>query len=207
MKVERPKNNVKKMLGHCVFWGCIAAIIIYLILNVKPPGKGDVIDKTITYTTTYTDTITLDLKPSQQEIVQSIDKYVAIPEGGMDWKLLSKTKSIPYSYEDDEGNEIKGVRPEFDPALKALDTQDITMQGYMFPLNAGDEQTSFLFGPFPVSCPYHYHVGPALVIEAHTNEAVKFGFEPITLTGRLELVPKDDEYNLFYRLKNARLTK
>ena len=77
------------------------------------------------------------------------------------------------------------------------------MQGYMFPLNAAENQSMFLFGPFPVSCPYHYHVGPALVIEAYGREKTEFGFEPITLKGTLELVPRDDDYNVFYRLREA----
>lgn len=77
----------------------------------------------------------------------------------------------------------------------------------MFPLNADKGQKMFLFGPFPISCPYHYHVGPALVIEAYGLETIEFKYEPITIKGILELVIEDNEYNIFYRLRNVKILK
>ena len=52
-----------------------------------------------------------------------------------------------------------------------------------------------------------YHVGPALVIEAYSTEKIEFEFKPITLKGTLELITRDDDYNVFYRLRDARLIK
>ena len=34
-----------------------------------------------------------------------------------------------------------------------------------------------------------------------------FSYDNINIKGELELVAKDDEYNMFYRLKNAELVK
>jgi hypothetical protein len=79
---------------------------------------------------------------------------------------------------------------------------------YMFPLNETEEQKLFLFGPFPLSCPFQYHVGPALVLEVHADKnPVTFDYEAITITGTLELVPDDPEYSVFYRLNNAKQVK
>ncbi|MCB9983608.1 MAG: DUF3299 domain-containing protein [Rhodospirillales bacterium] len=196
-----------KWMVKALFYGVLAALFIYALLNVKRPDQSTVIDKTITYTTTATKTYTipLNITPSPEEVVESISDYVTVPEGGLDWKLLAQTKSIPYSFADEEGREMHGVKPEFPSGLQKLDGREITMQGYMFPLNAEENQSLFLFGPFPVSCPYHYHVGPALVMEARGQDAVKFSYEAVTLTGTLELVPRDDAYNVFYRLHDVKV--
>ena len=200
---ERRKAMLKRGV-KILFFSTLAGLFVFGLLNFRNPARDKMVDTTITYTTTtYSQTIPLDVTPSVEEVVDSIPKYVSIPEGGLDWKLFAKTKSIPYSYDDENGKAAYGVKPEFPENLQKLGGQNIIMQGYMFPLHAEENQSVFLFGPFPVSCPYHYHVGPALVMEAHGREAIEFGFEPITLKGRLELVPRDDEYNVFYRLLEA----
>ena len=73
----------------------------------------------------------------------------------------------------------------------------------MFPLEQDDKQSLFLLGPFPLSCPYHPHTQSNLLIEVHADKPVLFSYDAINIRGKLELVPKDDEYNMFYRLKNA----
>ena len=117
--------------------------------------------------------------------------------------LFAQTSSVPFSYVDENGERYEGVEPEFTDAIKKLDGQVVVMQGYVFPLNAPDGQSVFLFGPFPVSCPYHYHVGPALVIEAHAQKKIKYQWDAVDLQGRLELVPRDEKYGIFYRLHDV----
>jgi len=96
----------------------------------------------------------------------------------------------------------------FQEGVKALDGKEIIIKGYMFPLDETEEQTLFLLGPFPLSCPFRYHVGSSMVIEVHAEEKpVTFDYEPVTLTGVLELIPEDKEYNIFYRLKKAKKIK
>lgn len=195
-----------KIIVKILFFGGLAGLFIYgaLVLVEKSDQKKS-IDKTVTYTTssTFSKTIDLNFKPSKEEVVESIADYVTVPAGGLDWKLLSKTESLPYSFEGEDAKPRYGVKPGFTPELQKWDGQVVIMQGYMFPLSAGEAQSVFLFGPFPVSCPYHYHVGPALVIEAHGKEQLKFSFEPVTIEGKLELVPRDDEYSVFYRLHDV----
>ena len=78
----------------------------------------------------------------------------------------------------------------------------------MFPLDETEGQKHFLFGPFPLSCPFQYHVGPSLVVEVHADKnPVFFDYEPVTIAGTLELVPEDREYSVFYRLKDAQEIK
>lgn len=139
-----------------------------------------------------------------ESLVEYIDKYVDVPAGALDWKILGQTEETQFPTKDDNGVEYTYTKPVFPPTVKALDGTEITIKGFMFPLEESEAQSHFLIGPFPVSCPYHYHVGPALVIEVKMGKGkIKFTEEPITIKGHLELVPDDPEFGTFYRLQNA----
>lgn len=140
---------------------------------------------------------------SQDSLVNAVPDFVKTPEGGLSWTVLATTQETEMVVGKVEEGDLIAVRPQFTEDVKKLDGQTVVMQGYMFPLEQSEQQSRFLFGPFPMSCPYHYHVGPSMVIEAHPKTPVTFTFEALTLTGQLELVPADDEYNVFYRLKDA----
>lgn len=202
------REKLFKGLIKLVFFCGVCAFLIYTALRIEAPDQGSVIDTSITYTSTsesgrFVSTFSTNVTPSAQEVVGFIDQYVSVPEGGVDWKLFAQTKSIPYAYIDEDGREAQGVRPEFPEELNALNGERVILQGYMFPLLAHEDQTVFLFGPFPASCPYHYHVGPALVIETYGRGEIDFSYDAITLEGRLELIPREDNYNVFYRLHDA----
>ena len=161
-----------------------------------------VMTEVFTYeTTTAPQTFTVD------DLLNSIENFVKTPEGGTSWQLFGKTTQTPYSYMDEGGMEWEGVRPTFPEELKKLDGKEILIQGYMFPLGQEEKQSLFLLGPFPVSCPYHYHVTPNLIIEVKPEKPIEFSYDAINVRGTLELVPKDDEYNVFYRLNNASLSQ
>ena len=138
------------------------------------------------------------------ELLGSIQSYVDTPKGGIDWQLFGRTQQKPYSYLDDEGIEWVGVRPKFPDKLRKLDGKEVLVKGYMFPLGQQEKQPLFLLGPFPVACPFHYDVTPNLIIEVHAEKPLAFSYDAISMKGKLELVPHDDEYNVFYRLKKAK---
>ena len=157
-----------------------------------------------------TKVFSLESSPTEQtftldDLLSNIPNFVDTPEGGTSWRIFGETGEIPYIHTDEEGQEWDGVRPVFSDKLKELDGKEILIQGYMFPLGQEEKQSLFLLGPFPVSCPYHYHVRPNLIIEAHAESPVAFSFGAVNIKGQLELVPKDDQYNVFYRLKDAEL--
>jgi hypothetical protein len=139
-----------------------------------------------------------------ETLVKYIDQYVDVPAGALDWKILGTTEETQFPAKDENGIEYTYTKPVFPPAVKELDNTDITIKGFMFPLEESEAQAHFLIGPFPVSCPYHYHVGPALVIEVKMGKGkIKFTEEPIIVKGRLQLVPDDPEFGTFYRLLDA----
>ena len=143
---------------------------------------------------------------NQLYVVPYIKDFVDVPKGGVAWELFAQTKQESFQTVTDEGYDLLTVLPEFTDDIRAIDGQEILMQGYMFPLSQASKQTLFLFGPFPNSCPYHYHVGPNLVIEAHTTKenAIDYRSGPINIKGRLELVERDLETGIFYRLRDVR---
>ena len=44
-------------------------------------------------------------------------------------------------------------------------------------------------------------------IGAKSKDPIIFSYDAVNIKGRLELVPKDDDYNMFFRLRNAILVK
>lgn len=155
--------------------------------------------------------LTIDKNSDQvtKTLSDYVKDYVDTPAGAVDWTILGKTKEILVSGKTKDGYDFEYAKPGFKPDVKALDGKTVKLKGFMFPLDAADKQTLFLMGPFPVSCPYHYHVGPAMVVEVHAakSEAVKFSYDPVMVEGRFELVEKDMENSTFYRLKDAHLVK
>lgn len=140
---------------------------------------------------------------TNRDVLSYLPDFVKTPDGGVSWDLFTTTKEITESGKDAQGMDYEIMVPGFSKEMKALNGQTIVMQGYMFPLEAEETQGLFLFGPFPLSCPYHYHVGPAMVIEVHAKEPIAFSYEPVNIRGRLELIPKDIETETFYRLHDA----
>lgn len=142
---------------------------------------------------------------STKTMIDYIDEFIDRPNGAVDWKELGKTEEILVKGKTPEGYDSEYTKPDFTQEIEKLDGKTINIKGYMFPLEQSEEQRLFLLGPFPQSCPFHYHVGPSLIIEAHAKEnPVKFSYEPVTLSGTLELVQNDPEHNVFYRLKDLK---
>ena len=144
--------------------------------------------------------------PAQQnDIIKYIDDFIDLPPGGIPWETFGETIMNEYTIVDSEGHDWVGVRPKFTEKIKKLESKKILVQGYMFPLEQNEKQSLFLLGPFPLSCPYHPHVSSNLLIEVHTKSPIIFSYDAINIKGDLELVPKDDDYNIFFRLNNAEL--
>ena len=141
---------------------------------------------------------------ASKELLASIKDYVDTPKGALDWTLFGQTKQKPYSYLDKDGRRWTGSRPEFPDKLKKFDGKEVRIKGFIFPLGQEEKQRHFVLGPFPVSCPFHYDVTPSLLIEVHAEPPVAFSYDAVDVKGQLELVPKDDEYNVYYRLKKAK---
>jgi len=119
------------------------------------------------------------------------------------WKVFAKTKEKEECRTDKEGYDYCLVKPRYSSELKDLDGKEVTLMGFMFPLEQSDKQKNFLFGPYPLSCPFHYHTRPSQVVEVLAEKPIPFSYDPITLKGRLSL-RYNEQTQVFYYLENAK---
>lgn len=118
------------------------------------------------------------------------------------WKKLSKV-TFQKKYDDLMG--FKVDFPVFAPSVQQMDGQEITIKGYIIPVEGYKSHKEFVFSAFPYNmCFFCGGAGPETVMEVVASEAVKYTAESVTLKGTLEL--NDNDINrLMYALKDARL--
>ena len=109
-----------------------------------------------------------------------------------------ETKEIEDCTVDKDGFDYCLVKPIYDENIKKYNGETVTIMGYMFPLEESEKQKKFLIGPYPLSCPFHYHVGPSQVIEIKSNDPVDFSFDPITIKGKLKVKYNKETGSFFY---------
>ena len=101
---------------------------------------------------------------------------------------------------DKDGYDYCLIKPLYDSGIKKFNDTTVTVMGFMFPLEQSEKQKKFLLGPYPLGCPFHYHIGASQVIEINSTEPIDFSFEPITITGKLK-VEYNKETGTFYYLE------
>ena len=122
-----------------------------------------------------------------------------LPElkGVVSWNVLSQVKSR---------TEGKRVVPEFAPSVRALDKQEVKLQGFMLPIVAGERHDHFLLTMRPPHCPFCLSVGPEYIVEVRAKAPIKHTYDPIVVVGQLNVL-NDDPFGLYYRLSDAQLTQ
>lgn len=116
----------------------------------------------------------------------------------LSWDLLKNVKTIE--------KDLMLV-PQFGSDLEALNGTEITLKGYMMPLDQAKTQKNFILSANPVAgCYFCMPGGPETMVEVKAGKAIKFGYNPITVSGTLELL-HEDPMGMFYRLTNARVVE
>lgn len=131
-----------------------------------------------------------------QSQAQWADKPLPEMKGVLSWKMLGEVKPVK--------QKDKFV-PEFAKSISALDKKEVKIQGFMMPLDMGEKQARFILTALPPSCSFCLPGGPEQMVEVQAKSPVKYGFEPILLSGKLAVL-KDDPMGLYYRLTDAVLT-
>lgn len=118
-----------------------------------------------------------------------------LPElkGVVSWKTLAEVQTV---------RQKDKFVPQFSGTIAALDKKEVKLQGFMLPLDMGDRQKRFILTAMPPSCSFCLPGGPDQLVEVQAKVPVKYGFEPIVVSGRLVLL-RDDPMGLFYRLTEA----
>lgn len=100
---------------------------------------------------------------------------------------------------------MQGNRPQFDAAVQRLHGRQVTLQGFMLPLEQTPRQTMFLLTAVPMQdCFYCIPSGPESFVEIRLAQPVPFSYNRITVTGRFETLASDPIG--LYRITGARVS-
>ena len=120
------------------------------------------------------------------------------------WKTLAK---ITYKKEYDEFLGFKIDKPVFSEEIKALDGKEVTVKGFIIPVEGYKSHKEFIFSAFPYSmCFFCGGAGPESVMEVEATEPVAYSAESIILKGKLKL-NSTDVNKLMFALTEARMVK
>ena len=99
-------------------------------------------------------------------------------------------------------NEKNKILPVFGAPQLALHQKTQKVQGFMMPLEPGQNQRHFLLTSVPLTCSFCLPGGPESMIEVRAKTPVKYSLEPVVVEGKF-LVLNDDPYGLYYRITDA----
>jgi len=123
--------------------------------------------------------------------------YLAKPlpelKGVVSWKTLGQVTPV---------RQQDRFIPQFSKDVSALDKKEVKLQGFMMPLDMGEKQKRFLLVAMPPTCAFCLPGGPDQLVEVVAKTPVKYGFDPIVVSGKF-VVLKDDPMGLYYRLTDA----
>jgi len=114
-------------------------------------------------------------------------------KGVVSWKTLAQVESVKLK---------DRFVPQFSDNITKLDKTEVRLQGFMMPLDMGEKQKRFILTAVPPSCAFCMPAGPDALVLVQTKSPVKYGFEPVVLSGKLTVL-KDDPTGLYYRLTDA----
>ncbi len=120
------------------------------------------------------------------------------------WKTLAK---ITYIKEYDAFLGFKIDKPVFSAEIKALNGKEVTVKGFIIPVEGYKSHKEFILSAFPYSsCFFCGGAGPESVMEVTAAEPVTYTAESIILKGKLSL-NSSDANKLMFALSDARLVK
>lgn len=111
----------------------------------------------------------------------------------LSWSLLTaiKTKNVN-----------NRLLPVFPTSIQALSKKTQRVQGFMMPLQPGENQKHFLLSSVPLTCSFCVPGGPESMVEVKTKTPVKYSMEAIVVEGHFAVL-EDDPYGLYYRMTDA----
>ncbi len=136
-------------------------------------------------------------KLGQPEVPPGVDPGMFKPlpdrKDVVSWKLLSQVELVRLK---------DRFVPQFSSEVAALNKKEVKMQGFMLPLQMGDKQTHFVLAAMPQTCSFCMPGGPESLVEVKSKQPVKYTFDAVVLTGKLEVL-KEEPTGIFYRLTDA----
>jgi hypothetical protein len=137
---------------------------------------------------------TLALWAAWQFEIRKTDHSAMLEGPGLvSWRSLVK---VDYTHAKDR------IALRFDDRIKALDGKEVNLRGFITPLASTGDQQHFILSSKPPTCPYCLPAGPDEMVEVFSRTPVRYSFDPITVSGRFELL-SDDASGLYYRMTDA----
>ncbi|MCO6359113.1 hypothetical protein BXY85_1585 [Roseivirga pacifica] len=119
------------------------------------------------------------------------------------WKTLAKV-TIEKKFDELMNFEID--YPTFSEEVKALDGKEISLEGWMIPLDELRGENYFVLSALPfANCFFCGGAGPETVVEVFTTEGFDFTEDRVKVTGTLSL-NADDPSRLMYVMSKAEVT-
>jgi len=118
--------------------------------------------------------------------------------------LRARSDVLAWSVLTDVKTRIENRRmvPVYPPAVTALDQKKIRIQGFMMPLEPGEQQRHFLLASVPLTCSFCTPGGPESMVEVRTRAPVKYSQGAVVVEGRFHVL-QNDPYGLYYRFTEA----
>jgi uncharacterized protein len=118
-------------------------------------------------------------------------------QGVVSWKTLASVESVK------QGTKMV---PRFSKEILALDQQSVRVHGFILALDNGLEQKHFLITAVPPHCSFCLPAGPDAIVEVFSSKPVRYGLEPIVVSGKLAVL-RNDPTGVLYRLTKAELVE
>ena len=133
-------------------------------------------------------------------LLLAISLNLQAQESNKVWSTLAK---ITYKMQMDEIMGFNVDIPVFSDEVKALEGTEITIKGYIIPVEGYKSHREFVFSAFPYNmCFFCGGAGPETVMEVFATDPVKYSAKQVVLKGTLEL--NDTDINrLIYAITDA----
>jgi hypothetical protein len=120
------------------------------------------------------------------------------PAGSLAWTTIGRAKE---KMVERDGQSVP--MPSFDPEMIALNGKEVTVAGFMLPIETTMDQKKFMLSPLPVDCPYCLPAGPNLLIQVEMKNTIRYNYDLVLISGKLELQDESGDEGLFYKILGA----
>jgi hypothetical protein len=134
----------------------------------------------------------------KQHTFNAVPKRAALQAraGVVPWETLAEVKLA---------NNENGYTANFSKRVLAMNGQKVKLQGFLLPLDNDEKQKHFILSANPPTCFFCLPGGPESLVEVQCEEGVRFSFDPIVLSGKLEVL-EQNEMGLLYRMTAAQVS-
>ena len=118
--------------------------------------------------------------------------------------LPQRQDVVPWSVLTDISTRVDGRRivPVYPVAVRRLDQKTQRIQGFMLPLEPGEQQRHFLLSSVPLTCAFCTPGGAESMVEVRTRVPVKYSLGAVVVEGRFHVLANDPS-GLYYRITEA----